>query len=628
MYALWQDKPHRAVLLEKVRAPTRPGRRGARNDEDRHAAAAAVVAAHLLHDAESEEDTDFVCMMANGQMDPGLTADKRRTVWHIDSAATAHMTFDRSAFATYQPVSPFAVQMGDSSTSLAVGRGDVYLSILSDGKTAKCKLRNVLHVPSFVYSLVSVTALAKRGLIVQFQDNCATIIQDGKSVASGTRVGGLYTLDLSTSSEKSETALTTASLQLWHERMCHVHQAGVLNMARNKVVSSMEITSNKQGSKVCEACIAGKMHRSPIPRASETRAAGLLDLIHTDVAGPLSVPSKGGALYFVTFIDDKSRWLTVFPIKSKSDCFSCFLKFRSGVETQTGRKIKAIRSDGGGEYLSNEFKGFMTQNGIHHQQTCAYTPQQNGVAERMNRTLKDLVRAMLFHRNVPEEFWAEALCTAAYIRNRVTTKSLPKNKTPFHIWLEKVPDVSHLRVFGSRCWYKINQPNLRSLDVRAREAMMLGYATNQKAYKLWDLSKGEVAVSRDVVFEEGTPALQNTETRSTIDIDDDPSYSTESECEDSNSANEHNDEEDHLSIGENTPGTHTPPDEETDEDDGAYTTPSGKRITPAKVIAGARRSTRERRAPSEWWKASALASVVPEDQLTFSAATKGRITSL
>ncbi len=168
--------------------------------------------------------------------------------------------------------------MGDSSISLAVGRADVYLSILSDGKTAKCKLRDVLHVLSFVYFLVSVTALAKRGLIVHFQDSCATIIQDGKSVASGTRVGGLYTLHLSTSSEKSETALTTASLQLWHERMCHVHQACVLNIARNKVVSSMEITSNSKALKFSKRALPARCDRSPIPRASATRVAGLFDL--------------------------------------------------------------------------------------------------------------------------------------------------------------------------------------------------------------------------------------------------------------------------------------------------------------------------------------------------------------
>ncbi len=208
-------------------------------------------------------------------------------------------------------------------------------------------------------------------------------------------------------------------------------------MARKNVASSMIIPPGKRDAQVCEACISGKMHRTPIPRTSKTRSEGLLDLVYTDVAGPLPVPFKGGALYFVTFIDDKSRWLTAFPIKSKSDCLSYFLKFRSFVENQTGRKIKAIRSDRGGEYMSNEFKTFMSQNGIHHQKTCSYTPQQNGVAERMNRTLKDLVRAMPVHNNVPDEFWAEALCTAAYIRNLVTSRALPRYMTPFHVWFGK-----------------------------------------------------------------------------------------------------------------------------------------------------------------------------------------------
>ncbi len=287
----------------------------------------------------------------------------------------------------------------------------------------------MLHIPSFVYSLISVTTLAKRGSVVQFNETCVKILRDGQSVAS-------------------------ASLQTWHAKMSYVHQAGVLNMARRKVVVGMEIPSNKQDNHVCEACIDGKMHHSSIPRVSTTRAEGVLDLVHTHVVSPLPVSSKGGALYFVTFIDGKSRWLIVFPITAKSDCISYFLKFQSSAENRTGRNIKAIRSDGGGEYQSNEFKTFLSQNGIWHQQTCAYTPQQNGVAEQMNRTLKDLLRAMLAHRNVTDAFWAEALCTAAYIRNRLTSRALPRNKTPFHIWFGNVPDVAHLRVFGCRAGVK------------------------------------------------------------------------------------------------------------------------------------------------------------------------------
>ncbi len=120
--------------------------------------------------------------------------------------------------------------------------------------------------------------------------------------------------------------------------MAHVHPDGILTMARNNVVKGIEIPAKSKDKDICEACMAGKMHRAPIPRASTTRAEGLLELIHTDVSGPLPVPSKGGSLYFVTFIDDRSRYLTVFPMKSKSDCFSCFVKFRSSVETTNGKK--------------------------------------------------------------------------------------------------------------------------------------------------------------------------------------------------------------------------------------------------------------------------------------------------
>ncbi len=286
--------------------------------------------------------------MANsGDGAQSSSSPRRGSVWRIDSAATSHKTFDRSAFGTYTLITPFSVQVGDSSTSSTVDRGTVRLSIMSNGRRAVCELRNVRHIPSFVYSLVSVTTPAKHGLVVQFHEDIVKISRGGKTVPSGMRDGGLYTLDLSTPSQSGEIALAAASLQRWHERMGHVHQAGVLEMARNQVVSSMVITPGKRDAQVCEACISGKLHRSPIPRASATRAEGLLDLVHTDIAGPFPVPSKGGALSFVTFIDDRSRWLTVFLIKSKSDCFSCFLKFRSHVENQIGRKIMAIRSDGG-----------------------------------------------------------------------------------------------------------------------------------------------------------------------------------------------------------------------------------------------------------------------------------------
>jgi len=210
-----------------------------------------------------------------------------------------------------------------------------------------------------------------------------------------------------------------------------------------------------------------------------------LELVHSDVCGPLETPSLGGSRYFVTFIDDFSKWTFVYTMKKKSDTFTCFKKFHKLAERHAGSKIrkinvinrsnlppeqlKTLRTDNGGEYLSNEFKNYLEGNGIKHELTIAYTPQQNGVAERMNRTILDLIRSMLHASHVPKEFWAEALTTAVYIRNRVPSHALPSSETPYHRWMGKSPNLSHLRVFGCKCWYVIRKELSDSVHVQGGE---------------------------------------------------------------------------------------------------------------------------------------------------------------
>ena len=200
---------------------------------------------------------------------------------------------------------------------------------------------------------------------------------------------------------------------------------------------------------------------------------------------------------------------------NKSESFECFKKIHRHAQTRFNSKVqsikfthyttdqrilKAIRSDNGGEYLSNGFKGYLEEHGIHHQLTVAYTPQQNGVAERMNRTLMNLVRSMLHHKGIHKSFWAEALSTAVYIRNRVTSRGLPTDITPHHIWMDRAPDLGHTRVFGSRCWYVLPSVKTKKLDPRAREAIMIGYSTCSKAYKLWDDELKKVIISRSCLL--------------------------------------------------------------------------------------------------------------------------------
>ena len=176
------------------------------------------------------------------------------------------------------------------------------------------------------------------------------------------------------------------------------------------------------------------------------RASDLLELIHTDVCGPMSSIARGGFQYFITFTDDLSRYGYVYLMKHKSETFEKFKEFQSEVENQCGKKIKALRSDRGGEYLSHEFSNHLKSCGIVPQLTPPGTPQRNDVSEQRNRTLLDMVRSMMSQSDLPLSFWVYALETAAFTLNRVPSKSI--DKTPYEIWTGKTPSLSFLKIWG------------------------------------------------------------------------------------------------------------------------------------------------------------------------------------
>ncbi|GJR39419.1 retrotransposon protein, putative, ty1-copia subclass [Tanacetum coccineum] len=187
----------------------------------------------------------------------------------------------------------------------------------------------------------------------------------------------------------------------------------------------------------CESCISGKMTKKPFNKNIE-RATDLLGLIHTDVCGPLRHVSRKGASYFLTFTDDFSRYGYVYLLKHKHEVFETFKVFKAEVELQLGKKIKALRSDRGGEYLSQEL---IVQN-----LTSPYTPQQNGVSERRNRTLLDMVRSMFNLTTLPLSFWDYALESAVRILNMVPTKKV--DKTPYEICNVQSAKLSYIKVRG------------------------------------------------------------------------------------------------------------------------------------------------------------------------------------
>lgn len=215
--------------------------------------------------------------------------------------------------------------------------------------------------------------------------------------------------------------------------------------------------------------------------------------------GPSPVLSKGGASYFLTLIDDFSRKVWIYFLKHKSDVFDTFKKWKVLIENQTGKKIKRLRTDNGLEFCSGEFNEFCANSGIARHRTVSYTPQQNGVAERMNRTLLERARSMRSNAGLGDDFWAEAVNTACHLVN-ISPSTTIECKTPHEVWSGKPADYSDLKVFGCPAYYHVRE---RKIDPRAKKGVFIGYVDGTKGYRIWSLDPPQkFVISRDVTFNE------------------------------------------------------------------------------------------------------------------------------
>ncbi|KAI9152926.1 hypothetical protein LWI28_003161 [Acer negundo] len=197
---------------------------------------------------------------------------------------------------------------------------------------------------------------------------------------------------------------------LWHLRYGHLNFESLKQLGSKKMVKGLPNIHHLN--ELCESCVLSKQHRNSFGKKANWRATMPLELVHTDVCGPLTPVSNGQNQYFLTFIDDYSRKTWVYFLKRKSEVFDYFKEFKTLVEKQSGYHIKALRSDQGGEYTAGAFQEFLKQQGIRHQFTPAYTPQLNGVAERKNRAILNMARSMLKDKNMPKNFWAEAVLSS------------------------------------------------------------------------------------------------------------------------------------------------------------------------------------------------------------------------
>lgn len=251
--------------------------------------------------------------------------------------------------------------------------------------------------------------------------------------------------------------------------------------------------------------------------SSDTKSKDILEIVHSDIAGPMETQSIGHARYFITFIDDFTKMVFVYFMKSKEEAFDKFKEFKNLVENHTGKqikllvggdeeeeivtngkKVKTLRSDNGAEYLSKRFTNYCKDNGILQQLTNVYTPQQNGIAERMNRTLTEKARCLLFDADLPKTFWAEAVNMSAYIINKSVNSC--SNKPPEELWTGKKVDLTKLEIFGSEVMVHIPKEKRKKWDPRAEKLIFVGYSNETKGYRCMNPKTRKLTLSRDVKF--------------------------------------------------------------------------------------------------------------------------------
>lgn len=410
-----------------------------------------------------------------------------KMVWFVDSGATNHMSSEKDLFEEIEECNK-NIYLADDRIVKAFGKGDIILKT-KDGDSVR--LKEVLYIPKLGSNLFSVSKCLRFGYSVKFDKSRCEISKENKVVMTATSINGMFKLELE--DLKACAASTSENDTLvWHRRLGHLNVQYMKQMQVCAKVKDEDIAN-------CEACILAKMKRTPFPSVNSRQSSAILELIHSDVCGPMQTASIGGKKYFVTFIDDFSRMMVVYLMASKSEVLDRFRDYVQFMQASTEKKILKLRSDNGGEYCSSAFKKFCNINGIQHQLSAPYSPQQNGVAERVNRTLVEMAKCLLFDAKMSKNYWGEAIVTACYLKNRQPHKLL-ELKTPYEIWYSKRPDLSHLRIFGSIVYAHVPKENRQKLDDKAIRCKFLGYVDGVKGYRLVSEASGKIIISRDVKF--------------------------------------------------------------------------------------------------------------------------------
>jgi len=326
----------------------------------------------------------------------------------------------------------------------------------------------------------------------------------------GEREGNLYYVRIPEGNIHAHLGLATnkakpQKLEIWHRRLGHrrLDKTAVEYLSSKVSEFDIERSTKDQGEKdLGGICAVGRQQKEASTGTRE-KTNVLLEVVHSDICGPMQISTLTCEKYFITFIDEKSGRIAVTLLHRKDQALAAFQAYKARSENEAGRRIQVLRTDGGGEYSGRYFQLYLKQCGIVHSVSPPYSPKQNGLAERANRTLMEGARCMIEDSQLTKPFWGYAVTTAAHIQNRLPSRS-HEDKSPLEHWTGETPSIGHLRVFGSVTYMHIPGETRKKLDPQSRKCILVGYdeSSSRTAYRVYNPEQKRTISSRDVIIDE------------------------------------------------------------------------------------------------------------------------------
>jgi len=457
------------------------------------------------HDTNYENMGSFcseVVKNSIGQVEANVS-ENNRIEWILDSGCTDHIINNESYFTNYICLkNPINVKVGDGRSVQATKVGNIQTYFLIYGKRMNIRISNVFYVREMDRNLLSFAKVTVKNKVISMHNTSKIYNEYNKLIAVAFKENGLYKLRSCVTNKESNVTIKNkqrlTQKEKFHRILGHVNFKYLDMMCKDKLVEGLPSELESEFLK-CGTCIQNKMHNLPFEN-QRNRANDLLDIVHTDLNGPHNTTGNNGENYFLTFIDDYSKAARVYTLKSKTEVYECFVEYINTVENITSKKIKKLRCDNGKEYINKDIFRLAREKGIVIDPCPPYVHQLNGTAERYNRSIMDTARCLLSEARVNKRFWPEIIKTAAYLKNRTLANTIEK-KTPYEILTGRKPNISNLRIYGSRVFVRVPEEKRKSKwDRKADLGILLGY--ENVGYRVLINNKVIIARHVDIIEED------------------------------------------------------------------------------------------------------------------------------